>query len=241
VTNARSDFSHEPFTWDDMNRLIMDVKAGDLAALALIKKTYVKIIQSSNVRSFSGHKLRLMVVSGNVLRAAYYAGANPDTLYTYYINFVQAMTIIRTSEQMLRSILNFSEQCIKAVPPPEKKDESAAAAVKRYIHNNCSRTLSRNSIAAAFFMAPETLSRMFSRHMGITLKDYIIQCRIENAKKLFTHPEKKIREIASLCGFTDANYFSACFAKSTGMPPGKYRKKVAAGPNKDKKLLDISN
>jgi len=43
------------------------------------------------------------------------------------------------------------------------------------------------------------------------------------ARKLLTDTSYAIGEIAILCGFPDANYFTRFFHRHEGIPPGEYR------------------
>jgi two-component system response regulator YesN len=42
-------------------------------------------------------------------------------------------------------------------------------------------------------------------------------------------PAKSIKEVGSECGYSDPNYFSRIFKKSTGMTPTEYKERAGSG------------
>ena len=67
------------------------------------------------------------------------------------------------------------------------------------------------------------------RDDGITYHQYVTELtyiRIGHARILLKqHPEKRIAEIAELCGYRDAGYFGKVFQKVNGETPDQYRRK----------------
>ena len=60
--------------------------------------------------------------------------------------------------------------------------------------------------------------------VSYTHLDYLIQVRIDHAKRLLKDTTKNISEIAELCGYSDARHFSRLFAKRVGIKPQEYRR-----------------
>jgi len=61
--------------------------------------------------------------------------------------------------------------------------------------------------------------------MGCTPSEFLIQIRMRHAKHLLLQGKKRINEIAILCGYNNAYYFSNAFKKVYHVPPSKYREK----------------
>ncbi len=63
---------------------------------------------------------------------------------------------------------------------------------------------------------------------GITLKQFILDLKVTEAKRLLIYSDKNINEIAYSLGFDDSSYFSRIFKKKTSFTPlgfiKKYRK-----------------
>ena len=68
-----------------------------------------------------------------------------------------------------------------------------------------------------------SLSRSFSRRYGTSVSGYLNGRRIQSALEYLKDTRLSISEIASLCGFSSASYFSRVVAETTGRPPGKLR------------------
>lgn len=102
---------------------------------------------------------------------------------------------------------------------------SIASTVKAYIEEHFDQDLTLIKLASLVHVSPYHLAHLFKEEMGISPIKYLIQCRIEEAKRLLTHTSVPISEIASKVGYPNSIYFNLIFKKMTGVPPGKYRKK----------------
>ena len=68
------------------------------------------------------------------------------------------------------------------------------------------------------------LSYLFSQEMGIGFANYLLNLRMEYAKKLLRETNLKMWQVAEESGFNDYHYFSKVFKKAEGMSPAQYRK-----------------
>jgi two-component system response regulator YesN len=66
---------------------------------------------------------------------------------------------------------------------------------------------------------------VFKKETGKTINQFITEIRIEKAKELLKDRQIKLYEIASLIGFSDANYFAKTFRKLEGINPSDFREK----------------
>jgi AraC-like DNA-binding protein len=69
-------------------------------------------------------------------------------------------------------------------------------------------------------------STMFHKLYGITIQQFIINLRIEYAKKLINKTDFSITEIALECGFYSSSNFYLQFTKIVGDSPLQYKKKM---------------
>lgn len=83
--------------------------------------------------------------------------------------------------------------------------------------------LSLSSLARLCSVSESHLSTSFKKETGMTVTDCINSTRIRHALILLNTSSLSIGEIASRCGFFDANYFSRIFKKMQGMTPRQYR------------------
>lgn len=75
-------------------------------------------------------------------------------------------------------------------------------------------------------LSPAYFCRIFHRETGKTPNHYILDYRMKKAEILLENPKCKVKEIASLVGYRDGNYFSAQFKHHVGETPSEYRERV---------------
>ena len=67
------------------------------------------------------------------------------------------------------------------------------------------------------------LVRTFTAAVGVPPGKYLTTVRIEAAQRLLLHREYTLDVVASLCGFSGANYLCRVFKKETGQSPAQWR------------------
>jgi len=102
-------------------------------------------------------------------------------------------------------------------------DYNIILPAKRYIDDNFNKDISIVELANRCNMCETNFRKKFSSIFGISPSKYIYSVRINNAKNLFSSGAYSVEEVAKLCGFNDANYFSRFFKKHTGLTPMEYK------------------
>ncbi|MDE8723837.1 helix-turn-helix transcriptional regulator, partial [Faecalibacterium prausnitzii] len=67
------------------------------------------------------------------------------------------------------------------------------------------------------------LVRTFTAAVGVPPGKYLTTGRSEAAQRLLLHREYTRDVVASLCGFSGANYLCRVFKKETGQSPAQWR------------------
>ncbi|RKP51591.1 DNA-binding response regulator [Cohnella endophytica] len=99
--------------------------------------------------------------------------------------------------------------------------------IRGYIETNYSSNISLKSIAAFFFINPVYLGQLFKKSYGVYFNDFLLQIRINEAKKLLRQSSDiRIYEVAEKVGFSSADYFVTQFEKIEHMTPKEYRNKL---------------
>ena len=96
--------------------------------------------------------------------------------------------------------------------------------VLRYVQKNFMQELTIERVARACACSESTVSHLFRRHTGRSVKQYVAELRINQAKKLLETSDLPVQTVASLCGFANINYFSTAFKKTVGLSPTEYRR-----------------
>ena len=73
-------------------------------------------------------------------------------------------------------------------------------------------------------MAVNSYARLFKEQTGYSPKKYLLRMRVEQACTLLHHSDMNIKEIASLCGFSDRYYFTKTFSRLMKISPAAYRR-----------------
>lgn len=95
--------------------------------------------------------------------------------------------------------------------------------IKDYISEHLTEPISLEMLSNEFFISSKYISSVFRKNMGMTLREYIITKRVENAKKLLSEG-KNVSEACELSGFGDYSNFIRTFTLIAGISPGKYAK-----------------
>lgn len=99
-------------------------------------------------------------------------------------------------------------------------------AVLDYISEHWSDpTLSRKEAARFFRRHPNHFSRFFHTHAQQNFRVYVNEIRLERSLQFLRDLRYNVTDVASLCGFSDVQYFIRCFRQRFGFTPGEYRKR----------------
>jgi two-component system, response regulator YesN len=67
------------------------------------------------------------------------------------------------------------------------------------------------------------LSREFKEQIGVTFSEYLMELRVEKAKKYFDEGLERSSEVGFLVGYQDPKHFRTVFKKVTGMTPRDFK------------------
>lgn len=67
------------------------------------------------------------------------------------------------------------------------------------------------------------LNNLFSAAKGVSIKQYLIQQKIERAKELIIYNELSFSQIADRLNYSNSAHFSSQFKKITGMSPREFK------------------
>lgn len=95
---------------------------------------------------------------------------------------------------------------------------------KRFIESNFEETIKLSDISASVHLSEIYFHNIFTEGTGITPHEYLISCRIKNAKRLLWNSKIPVKEVAERSGFGCQQYLNKIFKKETGFTPGEYRK-----------------
>lgn len=97
---------------------------------------------------------------------------------------------------------------------------------KKYIDANYMNDISIENLAERFNISTNHFNRIFKQVYDIACKEYLITVRVEAAKQYLNSPLLTVREVGSMIGYPDPNYFTKVFRRRVGMTPTEYRNQV---------------
>ncbi|MEM7593916.1 MAG: AraC family transcriptional regulator [Cyanobacteria bacterium P01_A01_bin.83] len=101
-------------------------------------------------------------------------------------------------------------------------DRSLFQAIE-YIDHHLSQSIKLEDLSNHLGISKFHFSRLFKKSMGVSPHQYVMQQRIELAKKLLLKADKSISDIALECGFNSHAHMGKYFRDYVGMTPKTYR------------------
>jgi AraC-like DNA-binding protein len=84
--------------------------------------------------------------------------------------------------------------------------------------------LSNEILAAECKISEIYFRKLFKKHFRTSPRQYVIELRIQNAKRMLSEGALKISSISEACGFAGVYHFSRQFKSLTGKTPSEYRR-----------------
>jgi AraC family transcriptional regulator len=93
-----------------------------------------------------------------------------------------------------------------------------------YIDAGLAEDIKLADLAELLGMSPFHFGRLFKQSTGISPHQYVIQQRVERAKRLLKQTDQAIIDIALECGFNSHSHLSKQFRQVTGVTPREFRR-----------------
>lgn len=109
----------------------------------------------------------------------------------------------------------------------DRENERMALEISEYIKKNYQLNFSVENLTRQFSISRTGLYTLFRDIFGMTVNEYITNCRIVRAKDLLINTEYSVEIISDMVGCSSISTFSRLFKIRTDMSPLKYRKKYS--------------
>ncbi|MBP1964303.1 AraC family transcriptional regulator [Paenibacillus aceris] len=100
-----------------------------------------------------------------------------------------------------------------------------AEKVELFIRQHFAQKITNTLLQQELNYHPNYLAKCMLKVYGVTPMDYLLQYRIEQAKKLLIQTNWSMTRIAEEVGFQYGSYFSYCFSNNEGISPLNFRRK----------------
>ena len=107
---------------------------------------------------------------------------------------------------------------------PVKKEEKEQDVITFISSNYMRPEMGSNFIQDSLGISESKVTSEVKKDTGLTLKQFINQLRIEEAKRLLKNSDLRINEIAYEVGYDNVTHFNRTFKSMTDLSPSNYRK-----------------
>lgn len=172
-------------------------------------------------------KNTFIITAALASRAAIRGGMDIDDAFTLSDAYIQKCERMNTIEQITNlqyhMIFEYTQRVekLRLVKVPSK----FIADITNYVHHHLSEPISTEEMAKALFMNRSWMAVKFKQETNMTLTDFILKEKTEEAKRLLRYTDKPITSISAYLGFSSQSHFSRTFKKYTGSLPNEYRKR----------------
>jgi two-component system response regulator YesN len=113
--------------------------------------------------------------------------------------------------------------CRNVISKREERSGDIIRTAKKYIEDHYDKDISLDDVSRVVNISPYYFSKVFKEESGLNFIEYLTNIRIDKAKELLLNSDYSMKEICSMCGYTDPNYFSRSFKKNVGVTPTEYK------------------
>lgn len=92
-----------------------------------------------------------------------------------------------------------------------------------YINENYAAGISCTELSGLLKMDKYSFIRSFKAQTNKTPYEYVLDLKIEKAKKMLAGKDCTVTEVSMLCGFSSHSHFTSTFKKKTGLSPTEFR------------------
>lgn len=116
-----------------------------------------------------------------------------------------------------------------AAPQASEGGLAAVEEMAAFITSHHAEPIQVSDVADAVSLHPNYAMRLFRRHMGMTIVEYLTRQRVAEAQRRLMTRDDAVLTVGLDCGFGSASRFHAAFRRCTGTTPHRYRRSLQAG------------
>lgn len=154
---------------------------------------------------------------------------NQNMLSKVYVKMEKAFHSTKSSRdlEINAALYEFLSFLIDAFPNEKQSfihtDEHYIEEILSYCMNHMDEKIQVQVLAKQIGLDRSYMTRLFKKNMGVSLKEYILSLKIQEAKKMLKETDLPIHIIARSIGMEDALYFSRLFKEKEGLSAKSYR------------------
>ena len=218
----------EDYPVDLEKKLFREVERGELNNATDSAKRFFDWMSENNPDSLMDIRLKTLEF---VLFAEHIAYEKGGMTYIFntrkdYLPTIMGMTDFSSLKEWF--VHKIQEACRNVLCSGTEKEMNLIGIAKEYIHQNYSKDISLDDVSRSINISPYYFSKIFKEETGEGFVEYLTRIRMERAKELLTTTEYSMKQICSMVGYADPNYFSRSFKKNVGVTPTEYKQEGMA-------------
>ena len=208
--------------------LVNIVRKGDTAAL----REWIANAPAVRGGTLASEQMRQMknmfiVTATLVSRAAIRGGMDIEDALSLSDAYIQKCELVysvdRITNLQYHMVLDYTERVEKL--RLGKSPSKLVTDISNYVQHHLSEPVDIETLAKAMYLSRTRLSVKFKEETGMTLTDFILKEKTEEAKRLLRYTDKTLPAISAYLGFSSQSHFSRVFRKYAECSPSEYRKK----------------
>ncbi|GIP40106.1 hypothetical protein J31TS4_33860 [Paenibacillus sp. J31TS4] len=131
-----------------------------------------------------------------------------------------------TTDQYRQELVGLLEEAAGAIRRKREESYEIVDFLLSFLETHCHEDISLELLADKLNMSPTYLSGYIKDKTGRNFSDHLSEIRLAKAKQLLEETDLTVQEVGQRVGYRNGTSFIRMFKKSTGVPPGDYRKSV---------------
>lgn len=171
------------------------------------------------------YKNTFIVTTTLAARSAIRGGMNVEEALStsdLLIRSCEALQDVQNIQRLqINMLLTYTEQVArlrKGIQPTP-----LAIAVSAWVQRHLSEPIDTEKLAQELHYSRPYLSRKFKEETGMTLTDFILTKKSEEAARLLAYTDKSLIAVSDYLGFSSQSHFSRVFKKYIGKTPSGYK------------------
>ena len=108
-------------------------------------------------------------------------------------------------------------------------NDPIVTAITEYTRAHLDR-VTVGDVTRAVGVSQRTLRRIFSTHLGMSWRSYLLRARVLRAMTLLAESDRSVLEVSIAVGFDDVGAFARSFARHCGETPSGYKRRISRAP-----------
>lgn len=170
-------------------------------------------------------QLRCLFIGAITLytRTAISGGLEQETAHNLCDAYVHVASNLTSPARLKELIVVSGLDFARRVGTARLSGIPAVKTCRAYIHNHLHYKITLTELAQVCALSPNYLSSLFRDQMGMGLKEYILQEKLEAAGRALVSSDRPVSEIAAQFAFCSHSSFAAHFKRKFGVSPTQYR------------------